>query len=127
MAVASLRGLEDRWGQTEDGMPLRTLLHVKLVDTAPVINPAYLDTTSGMRPLAGHLGMVLDGAAGSSYWQTSLSAGRFSTYTTAPGGLQGSPDRSGVAASGVPSLSELRRRLDLPPPVKPASASSVMT
>jgi HK97 family phage prohead protease len=47
--------LEDSWDLTAEGFPLRTLLAVKLVDVAPVTNPAYRDTTTGMRSLAGHL------------------------------------------------------------------------
>lgn len=47
--------IEDEWGQTEQGMPLRTLRQIKLVDVAPVNSPAYLDTTSAVRSLAGRL------------------------------------------------------------------------
>ncbi len=42
----------DEWSLTDQGYPLRTLLSVQLVDVAPVINPAYLDTTAGLRSLA---------------------------------------------------------------------------
>ena len=42
----------DDWSLTEDGFPLRTLTELHLVDVAPVVNPAYLDTTSGLRSLA---------------------------------------------------------------------------
>lgn len=44
--------MDDEWGTTESGFPLRTLTSVKLVDVAPVNTPAYLDTTAGMRSLA---------------------------------------------------------------------------
>jgi HK97 family phage prohead protease len=44
--------LEDEWGMTEQGFPLRTLLRGKLVDVAPVDSPAYLDTSTGLRSLA---------------------------------------------------------------------------
>lgn len=42
----------DEWSLTESGFPLRTLTEIHLVDVAPVVNPAYLDTTSGLRSLA---------------------------------------------------------------------------
>lgn len=44
--------IEDEWGFTEQGFPLRTLLQIQLVDVAPVVSPAYLDTTTGLRHLA---------------------------------------------------------------------------
>jgi uncharacterized protein len=44
--------LEDEWGATEQGFPLRTLRAVRLVDVAPVNTPAYLDTEAGLRSLA---------------------------------------------------------------------------
>ena len=48
----AFRTIADEWGFTEQGFPLRTLLEIQLVDVAPVVNPAYLDTTSGLRTLA---------------------------------------------------------------------------
>ncbi|HNV12132.1 MAG TPA: HK97 family phage prohead protease, partial [Propionibacteriaceae bacterium] len=42
----------DDWSLTPEGFPLRTLTELHLVDVAPVVNPAYLDTTSGLRSLA---------------------------------------------------------------------------
>lgn len=47
--------MEDDWDLTPDGFPLRTLKVVRLIDVAPVTDPAYRDTTTGMRSLAGHL------------------------------------------------------------------------
>lgn len=44
--------LDTEWGLTEQGFPLRTLLEIQLVDVAPVVQPAYLDTSSGLRSLA---------------------------------------------------------------------------
>lgn len=44
--------LEDEWDMTESGFPLRTLLSIRLVDVAPVVSPAYTDTTSALRSLA---------------------------------------------------------------------------
>jgi len=47
--------LEDEWGVTEQGFPLRSLLNVQLVDVAPVNSPAYLDTSTGVRSLADRI------------------------------------------------------------------------
>lgn len=49
--------IEDEWGITEQGFPLRTLKQVHLVDVAPVNQPAYKDTSVGLRSLASHLGV----------------------------------------------------------------------
>lgn len=51
----AFRTITDEWDVTEDGFPLRTLTGVQLVDVAPVVTPAYLDSTTGMRSLAGRL------------------------------------------------------------------------
>jgi HK97 family phage prohead protease len=48
----AFRTIEDDWGLSEQGYPLRTLVTGTLVDTAPVTQPAYMDTTSGLRSLA---------------------------------------------------------------------------
>lgn len=47
----------DEWGFTEQDFPLRTLTGVQLVDVAPVDDPAYLDTESGLRSLAEARGL----------------------------------------------------------------------
>lgn len=44
--------LEDEWEMTENGFPLRRLNQIQLVDVAPVVDPAYLDTSTGLRSLA---------------------------------------------------------------------------
>lgn len=41
--------VRDRWEDLEDGTVLRTLLEVKLVDVAPVANPAYPQTSVSAR------------------------------------------------------------------------------
>lgn len=56
----AFRTLSDEWGFTEQGFPLRTLLEIQLVDVAPVVQPAYMDTTSGLRSLAEARHMDLD-------------------------------------------------------------------
>ena len=46
------RAIEDEWGETEDGRPLRVLTQVAVRDIGPVAFPAYDDTTTGLRSLA---------------------------------------------------------------------------
>lgn len=50
---------EDEWSLTDQGFPMRTLLRGELVDVAPVDNPAYLDTSTGLRSLAEHRGIEI--------------------------------------------------------------------
>lgn len=52
--------IDDDWGTTEQDFPLRTLRSVKLLDVAPVVSPAYLDTTAGLRSLADKFHVGLD-------------------------------------------------------------------
>lgn len=44
--------VEDDWGFTEQGFPLRTVIRAQLADVAPVNSPAYLDTSVAKRSLA---------------------------------------------------------------------------
>lgn len=46
------RLIEDDWGDTEEGFPLRTLREFSLHDVGPVTFPAYPDTDSALRSLA---------------------------------------------------------------------------
>jgi HK97 family phage prohead protease len=48
----AFRTLEDDWTTTDAGSPLRTLITGVLVDVAPVVTPAYYDTSAGLRSLA---------------------------------------------------------------------------
>lgn len=52
----AFRTIEDEWGTTDQGFPMRTLTRVQLVDVAPVNVPAYPDSTAGLRSLAEHVG-----------------------------------------------------------------------
>lgn len=52
----AFRVIEDDWGTSDQGYPMRTLLNVQLVDVAPVVTPAYPDATAGLRSLAEHKG-----------------------------------------------------------------------
>lgn len=49
--------IEDDWGLTDQGFPLRTLLQVALVDVSPVTYPAYLDADSGVGRMAALTGL----------------------------------------------------------------------
>jgi hypothetical protein len=44
---------DDEWGVSKYNMPLRTLHSVELVDVAPVMDPAYKDTTAAARNMEG--------------------------------------------------------------------------
>ncbi len=46
------RVIEDEWGETEQGFPLRTLKQVSLRDIGPVTFQAYLDAPAALRSLA---------------------------------------------------------------------------
>jgi len=52
--------IDDEWGVTEQGFPLRTLTSIHLIDVAPVVSPAYRDSTVGVRSLAEHLHVEVD-------------------------------------------------------------------
>ncbi|MGP4084170.1 HK97 family phage prohead protease [Streptomyces sp. KR55] len=56
----AFRTIEDEWGTTDQGFPMRTLLRVQLVDVAPVNIPAYPDSSAGLRSLARHVGADLE-------------------------------------------------------------------
>lgn len=53
----AFRVLDEDWDFTDQGFPLRVLRSIQLVDVAPVVNPAYLDTTTGLRHLAEKRGL----------------------------------------------------------------------
>lgn len=62
------RTLEDSWGLTEQGFPLRTLLRAELMELGPVTMPAYKATEEvgasvALRSLARHLGTDVDRVA----------------------------------------------------------------
>lgn len=50
----------DEWGLSDQNYPLRTLTSVQLVDVAPVVSPAYADTSAGLRSLAAAKGVEYD-------------------------------------------------------------------
>ena len=56
----AFRCMEDEWGLTSDGGPLRTLHTGQLVDVSPVVDPAYPDTSTGLRSFAEHFSADLE-------------------------------------------------------------------
>jgi HK97 family phage prohead protease len=52
----AFRVTDEVWGLTDQGYPKRSLLSGQLIDVAPVISPAYLDTSVGLRSLAEFVG-----------------------------------------------------------------------
>jgi HK97 family phage prohead protease len=64
----------DSWGESDQGMPLRTLESVILRDVAPVNSPAYLDTSVGLRSLAAFAGVEFEEVRSAAEAGESLSA-----------------------------------------------------
>jgi HK97 family phage prohead protease len=87
----AFRTLNDDWSMTEDGFPVRTLLSGQLVDVAPVNDPAYLDTSTGLRSLAERAGAELEEvrAAAESGDLKAFLAPQRSTIDLKPAGGQG--------------------------------------
>jgi HK97 family phage prohead protease len=54
------RALEDSWGTTPDGFPLRTLMNVAVRDVGPVTFPAYTASDVALRSLAESSHIDLD-------------------------------------------------------------------
>ncbi len=105
----AFRTLADDWGFTPEGFPLRTLLGVQLVDVAPVTNPAYRDTTTGLRSLADHLHLEID--------QVREAADKDELrklFVTEDSGAHGDGEPDGNRqVENHRSLTVLRKRLDL--------------
>ena len=101
----AFRTLDDEWGFTEQGFPMRTLLEIQLVDVAPVVNPAYLDTSSGLRSLAEARGMDLDELA------TAARDGRLADVMRASSNpADGGEDHHGNGPGDTHPLVAIRRR-----------------
>ena len=56
----AFRTFEDEWGLTDQNFPKRTLVSGALIDVAPVVTPAYLDTSAGLRSLAVKVGAEVE-------------------------------------------------------------------
>lgn len=93
--------LEDDWGVTDQGFPMRTLLSARLIDVAPVNTPAYVDTSTGLRSLAKRFDASFDEV------RTLAVAGDLGRFFRRPDRLSAQPRRSAHVALG--------RALDLNP------------
>lgn len=49
----NIPGADDEWGVTNYNVPMRSLNNVALLDVAPVLDPAYRDTTATARNMTG--------------------------------------------------------------------------
>lgn len=105
----AFRTMEDDWDFTPEGFPLRTLRAVQLVDVAPVVNPAYRDTTTGLRSLAEHFHVDLDEVRRAAR-QDALAGLLATDETSRAHGHPGS--ENGGQGETHPALSERRLVLD---------------
>lgn len=105
----AFRTLADDWDFTPDGFPLRTLRAVQLVDVAPVVNPAYLDTTTGLRSLSSHFHVDLDKVREAAS-QNSLRGLLTAPTDSQAHGHEETP--TGGQSATHPPLGEFRDRLD---------------
>ena len=109
----------DRWDLTEQGYPLRILQRGggQLVDVAPVVTPAYLDTTSGLRSLAEQRGIDLDTvakAAAANELAALMRSGAPVVIDLGAGGSTSAPAGTGAqGATHAPALAIRARRLEL--------------
>lgn len=99
----------DSWDFTPEGYPLRTLTGVQLVDVAPVTNPAYRDTTTGLRSLATHLHVGIDRVK-----EAAEKDELRSLLTTKDSGAHGDGERRDDGqVDNHPSIAIMRRRLEI--------------
>ena len=56
----AFQAYEDEWSKDDSGYPVRMLLSARLIDVAPVTNPAYPDATVGLRSLARHMDVPIE-------------------------------------------------------------------
>lgn len=105
----AFRTLADDWGFTPEGFPLRTLQAVQLIDVAPVTNPAYRDTSTGLRSLASHLHIGIE--------QVQAAADKDELRTLldrqTPGAHGDGERRNEEQVDNHSSIAMMRRRLDL--------------
>lgn len=105
----AFRTMADEWGFTPEGFPLRTLQAVQLIDVAPVTNPAYRDTSTGLRSLASHLHIGIEQVQEAAEKDELRSL----LVPQTPGAHGGGERRNQEQVDNHSSLATLRRRLDL--------------
>jgi len=102
----AFRTIDDDWGITEQGFPLRTLLQVLLVDVAPVNSPAYLDTTVAARSFDAYRAATLNAAGDPADLDNPERIGDMVADALRSAGKDGQ-------RATHPSIAARRRRLDL--------------
>lgn len=106
----AFRTISDDWGYTAEDFPLRTLKVVALVDVAPVVNPAYRDTTTGLRSLVDRFHLDLDEARKAAEGNVLAKLLHDKESSRAHGHEEPSTDGQGETH---PSFDELRSQLDV--------------
>jgi HK97 family phage prohead protease len=103
---------EDEWSTTDNGFPLRTLVGGTLVDVAPVDQPAYLDTSTGLRSLAEARGIDIAEV------EALARANDLAKILSAPpvvidlGATDSTPAERGETCGSAVRLEQLRRALE---------------
>ena len=111
----------DEWGVSEFNYPMRTLMSVQLVDVAPVLDPAYPDSTAAARALNGAVQSLADWVQGDlEEVRSRLTEGRAMEFfkrtdtigppTTAPKAVQ----RAKPVLSGAQAMLALQANMEDP-------------
>lgn len=103
---------EDDWTLNGQGVPLRTLISGRAIDVAPVDQPAYLDTSTGLRSLAEKRELELEEV------RALASAGDLAkiiptTPVVIDLGSRSSEKPGQAKATPAPSVQLLRRQLEM--------------
>lgn len=111
----------DEWGVSDFNYPMRTLLSVELVDVAPVLDPAYRDTSSAARAVDGAVRSLADWVQGDpEEVRSRLTEGRameFFKRVSDGGGKPKPPDRpvpKKTAMTGAQALLALQANMEDP-------------
>ena len=104
----------DEWGVSEFNYPMRTLLSVQLVDVAPVLDPAYPDSTAAARAINGAVESLANWVQGDSEEVRSrLTEGRAMEFFKRTDNIGGPAQRQQVKAPPKPVLSGAQAMLAL--------------
>jgi HK97 family phage prohead protease len=114
---------EDDWTLDADGMPLRTLVSLRLIDVAPVVTPAYKDSTvAGLRSMARFVGAPYEDVVARA--ETDELRGFF--VRTDNRGQRQEPAKSGrVTLAGYDALAQITARRYGPEESKPPKSGRV--
>lgn len=92
--------IEQEWGVSEQNFPERTLISGRIIDVAPVLTPAYRDTTVAMRSLAKFLDAPLEDVIQA---HREREIRKFFVRT----------DKSGEVLKATPPISGMKAKMDL--------------